>query len=92
MSENIVKTPESISVSEAAFIAGVSGETIRQWAAKIDGLGMKVVGRWSIRRANLNVLLAVGAEKYLERLAAARADRQMRQLIQESQELQPRDG
>jgi hypothetical protein len=62
-----------ISVGEAADLAGVTPKTIREWAMRIDALGVKRVGRWAIRRANLALLLGVGLERYRERLAAARA-------------------
>jgi hypothetical protein len=69
-----IKTPpQIISVGEAADLAGVTPKTIREWAARIDGLGVKRVGRWAIRRANLSLLLGVGVERYRERMTAARA-------------------
>jgi hypothetical protein len=65
--------PQIISVGEAAELAGVTPKTIREWAMRIDSLGVKRVGRWAIRRANLALLMSAGLERYRERLAIARA-------------------
>ena len=47
---------EACSPVEASRIAGVSDETIRQWACKHD-LGRRIGGRWRISRAALRMHL-----------------------------------
>jgi hypothetical protein len=65
--------PQIISVGEAAFLAGVSDRTIKRWAAAIDGLAVKRVGRWVIYRKNLLAILSAGLERYREQSGDARA-------------------
>ena len=60
-------------VNYATLRAHHTPKTIREWAMRIDSLGVKRVGRWAIRRANLALLMSAGLERYRERLAIARA-------------------
>lgn len=47
---------EAISLSQAAFIAGRTIETVRSWASNKD-IGRKVAGRWAISHPCLLMLL-----------------------------------
>jgi hypothetical protein len=58
-----------IGIAEAASQARVSPQAMRKWAARIDGLAVRVVGRWRISPEALRRVLegVEGGQHIVER-------------------------